>query len=338
LNSKVHYFIVIDVEWLARGWVWYDRVMNERMLPVQGLVRQRLTHLGSRGEQWLAELPDLIAHLEREWAITVGRPLAGGSASYVVRARTAQGQDAVLKIAIPGLHFAHRVEVIARAEGRGYVRLRAYDVSRRAMLLEALGPSLAQLALPPERTIAILCEMLRQAWDVPGPVDRNVAPEDEKAAQLSRLVSRLWEDLGHPCSERVVTQALRYAERRAAAFDLARCVLVHGDPHPGNALQVLAPREGAESGFVFIDPDGFLAEPAYDLGVVLRDWCQQLLTGDAVALARQYCELLSAQTGIEETAIWEWGFLERVSTGLYGLEIGAEQFGRTFLQSAEMLV
>ena len=117
--------------------------------------------------------------------------------------------------------------------------------------------------------------------------------------------------------------------------------MVHGDPHPWNALQALAPRMGAEAGFVFVDPVGFLADPAYDLGVVLRDWCTQLLaTGDAeaaAALARRYCALLSAHTGVEETAIWEWGFLERVSSGLYCLELGIEELGRPFLQTAEML-
>ena len=60
-------------------------------------------------------------------------------------------------------------------------------------------------------------------------------------------------------------EALRCAERRTAAFDLARCVLVHGDPYPWNALQVLVPRRGAEAGFVFVDPYGFLADPAYDV-------------------------------------------------------------------------
>jgi streptomycin 6-kinase len=156
------------------------------------------------------------------------------------------------------------------------------------------------------------------------------------------MVSRLWEDLGHPCAEQVVSQALLYAERRAAAFDLERCVVVHGDPHPWNALQALAPRVGAEAGFVFVDPVGFLADPAYDLGVVLRDWCAQLLVtgtaGAATALARRYCALLSAETGIEETAIWEWGFLERVSSGLYCLELGIEELGRPFLHTAEMLI
>ena len=196
-----------------------------------------------------------------------------------------------------------------------------------------------------EQQITLLCQMLRQAWQAPRPAGLVVTPAVEKAGQIARMVSRLWEDLGHPCSERVVTQALLYAERRAAAFDLARCVVVHGDPHPWNALQVLAPRVGAEAGFVFVDPVGFLADPAYDLGVVLRDWCEQLLAtgaaggmGGARALAHRYCALLSAQTGIEETAIWEWGFLERVSSGLYCLELGIEEMGTSFLQTAEMLV
>lgn len=312
--------------------------MNARVAQVQPLVRQKVAHLGVQGEQWLADLPDLITHLERQWAITVGQPLTGGSASYVAQAQTADGQDAVLKIAIPAQHFASEVRTIASAQGHGYVRLLASDMERHAMLLEALGPAMDQLALPPERIIAMLCQTLRQAWAVPRPIGLRVAPADEKAGQLARLVSRLWEHLGHPCSERVVTQALRYAERRAAAFDLDRCVVVHGDPHPGNALRVLAPRAGAESAFVFVDPDGFLADPAYDLGVVLRDWCRQLLAGDAPALAHQYCGLLSATTGIDATAIWEWGFLERVSTGLYVLEFGAEDLGRPFLETAELLV
>ncbi len=315
---------------------------DERLVQVPGFVRQRVMHLGQRGERWLAELPDVIAHLECTWSITVGQALAGGTGSYVARARTAEGGDAILKIAIPEVGFADELRVLENAQGCGYVRLLASERERQAMLLEALGPPMAPLALPPEQKIVLLCQMLRQAWQAPRPAGLVVTSADEKAGQLARLVSRLWEDLGHPCSERIVNEALRYAERRAAAFDLERCVVVHGDPHPWNALQVLAPRVGADAGFVFVDPVGFLADPAYDLGVVLRDWCEQILAtgamGAAAALARRYCALLSAQTGIEGTAIWEWGFLERVSSGLYCLELGIEELGRPFLQTAEILI
>ena len=311
---------------------------DDRAIKVHPLVRQRIAHLGDQGEAWLAELPSLLADLERQWAITVGQPLLGGTGSYVARVRAQDGQDAVLKIALPGFDFASEVRTISSAQGRAYVNLVASDVERNAMLQEALGPAMEHLAMTPESKILALCRMMRQAWQVPRPADLTVTPADEKAGALSRLVSRLWQDLGHPCPEQVVAQALRFAQRRAAAFELDTCVVVHGDPHPGNALQVVLPRAGAEAGFVFVDPDGFLADPAYDLGVVLRDWCAQLLAADAPALARRYCRLLATRTGVDETAIWEWGFLERVSTGLYVLEYGAEDLARPFLTTAELLI
>jgi streptomycin 6-kinase len=310
----------------------------KQVIEVPALTRQRAMQLGERGERWLAGLSDLVAELARQWSITLGPPLPGGNAAFVTWARTADGGDAVLKVAIPGPDFADQVRTIAAARGRGYVGLLAHDLSRHAMLQEALGPAMADLGLSPERAIAALCQTLTQAWTVLRPEGATVAVEQEKATQLGRMVARLWDALGRPCSERVVAQALQFARRRAAAFDLDRCVVVHGDPHPGNALRVRAPRAGAESGFVFVDPDGFLADPTYDLGVVLRDWCPQLLAGDAPALAQRYCRLLAAETGLDETAIWEWGFLERVSTGLYVLNLGATDLARPFLESAERLV
>jgi streptomycin 6-kinase len=309
-----------------------------RHVEVQPAVRQRIAPLGEQGERWLVGLPDVVADLERRWSLTVGQPLMGGTASYVARARTAEGRDAVLKVEIPGLDFDSQVRTIAAAEGRGYVHLLAHDLAQRAMLLEALGPPMGRLDLPAERMIAKLCQTLRQAWSLARPAGLVVDPAQEKARALGDLVSRLWEKLHGPCTAAVADQAMLFSERRAAAFDPDRCVVVHGDPHPNNALRVLHPRPGAESGFVFVDPDGFLADPAYDLGVVLRDWCPPLLAGNTPSLARRYCRLLAAESGIDETAIWEWGLLERVSTGLFLLNIGAVELGRPFLSTAERLL
>jgi len=123
----------------------------------------------------------------------------------------------------------------------------------------------------------------------------------DKARGLYELVAALWEQLGRACAEEAVALALRYAERRSAAFDPERCVVVHGDAAPPNCLQVLGSRPGAEAGYVFVDPDGFVGDPAYDLGVALRDWCPQLLAGDATLLAREYCRLLASGSGLDET-------------------------------------
>jgi streptomycin 6-kinase len=309
-----------------------------RVLQVPTFVLQKAASLGKDGEAWLAGLPERIAHLEARWSVTVGEALAGGSAAFVARVRTADGGDAVLKVALPDPLFRTQAQVLERARGRGYARLLGVDLEHDALLLESLGPSLEQLGMPAERQLEILCAMLTRAWEVPPLEEPTQTAVEAKARGLHALVDRLWVELGRPCPEAVVRQALRFAERRVAAAEPGRAVLVHGDPHPANALQVKTPRASAEAGFVFVDPDGFLAEPAYDLGVVLREWSSELLAGDAPSVARRYCQLLASHTGVEAQAIWEWGFLERVSSGLYALSFGAEELGRPFLTTAERLL
>jgi len=60
------------------------------------------------------------------------------------------------------------VRTIASAQGRWYVRLLAHDIEQYAMLQEALGASIADLHMSPERKIEALCETLRQAWRAAG--------------------------------------------------------------------------------------------------------------------------------------------------------------------------
>ncbi len=138
----------------------------------------------------------------------------------------------------------------------------------------------------------------------------------------------------------VVDRALDYAERRSAAFDPRGCVVVHGDPAPQNTLQTRESRNGAPNGFVFVDPDGFVGDPTYDLGVILRGWGELVVAdlGQAPETAWRLCRSIAARADADEQAVWEWGFLERVSTGLYAWSFGARDLARPFIESACALV
>ena len=222
----------------------------------------------------------------------------------------------MVKISVPGVDFDREVRTLRAAAGRGYVRLLAADLDRSAALLEPLGGSLADSGLPPERQLAVLADLLPLAWAVP---PDGLAPTD-KAAELAEFV-------GSFDRSAVVDEALRCAERRSAAYDPDRCVVVHGDAAAANVLR----RPG--DGWVFVDPDGFVGDPAYDRGVAVRDWCAELLAAaDPRSLLRSYCLVL----GGDPDATWDWGFLERVSTGLYVASLGGD--GGPHLDSAARLL
>ncbi|CAN5631915.1 hypothetical protein BH18ACT1_BH18ACT1_14950 [soil metagenome] len=109
-------------------------------------------------------------------------------------------------------------------------------------------------------------------------------------------------------------------------------MLVHGDAHPGNVLE--AGPEGTR--FKLIDPDGAVSEPAYDLAIPLREWNAELLEA-GVGLAVPWCASTSRLTGVAAQAIWEWSFVERVSTGLFLLRLGHTGPAAAYLTVADAL-
>jgi streptomycin 6-kinase len=46
---------------------------------------------------------------------------------------------------------------------------------------------------------------------------------------------------------------------------------------------------------------------------------------------------LAARTGLDATGIWEWGVVERVSTGLLGTKVGLQPVARQMLALADRL-
>jgi streptomycin 6-kinase len=76
---------------------------------------------------------------------------------------------------------------------------------------------------------------------------------------------------------------------------------------------------------------GRRAEAEYDLGVLMREDPVELLHGDPHRRERW----LAARCGLDATAIWQWGVVERVSTGLLCTKIELQPVGREMLATAD---
>jgi streptomycin 6-kinase len=289
---------------------------------VPAAVRAKAVSAGAQG--WLDDLPGIVAGLERDWSITAGRSYRDATEALVAEATLADGTPAVLKVLVPRAGDQARSEItfLELAGGQGCVSLLRSDLERSALLLEQLGPSMSELRLPLAQRLEALCAAASRVWR---PAPGAGLPTGAAAGRrLAAVITRLWNELGRPCSERAVAYALDCAQRRVAADDPERAVLVHGDVHQWNAL-----RSGA--GFRLVDPDGYLAEAEYDLGVLMREDPAELLAGDPHDRARW----LARRCGLDETAIWEWGVVSRVETGLVGLQVGLQPVAGQMLEVAD---
>ncbi len=288
---------------------------------IPDIVRRRALRRGPAGEAWLASLSDLLRDLAGEWGLALGEVLTGGTEGLVVAVQTEDHGAAILKLSFPGADPSRgEMRTLLAGGGRGYARLYRHDEPRGALLLERLGPQLHELGWPLDAQLQAICATLQEAWralpDPGGFIDGA-----RKAQDLATYIETLWRELDRPCPERTIKTALAFAETRRHAFDPERAVLAHGDAHAWNTL--LVPGDGPER-FKFVDPDGLFIEPAYDLAIPMREWSQSLLAGDQLALGQARCRRLAELTGLDPEPIWQWGLIERVSTGLACLQLGLD--------------
>lgn len=301
---------------------------RRRLLPP--LVVSRAKSAGAAGEAWLAELDSLISELETEWQISVGEALSGGTHAFVGCADGRHGEKYVLKIDMPenlGGEFSRQIATLAMANGRGYAKLYASDQKRKACLLERMGKPVNQLGYSVEKQLAIICSVLQKTWEIP--LTGAELPGGRESVEWFRdFIGESWEKWNHPCPEQVRKQAFSCLQSREEGMNPSEFVLLHGDAHGGNTLKALWGDD-----YKLIDPDGIFYEKAYDLGVLMREWREEYRK-NSVQKGIERCRYLSQLTGVEERAIFEWGFLQCVSTGMVAWNID-RNMGKELLDIAE---
>lgn len=195
---------------------------------------------------------------------------------------------------------------------------------------------------PASRQADVLARTAARGWR-PVPDDGRLPTGAEAARWLAGFICSTWEELARPCPETAVDLAVGCAAAREAAFDPQRAVLVHGDVHAFNALQIPGPT-GAGTRFRLVDPAGLISEPAHDLGVIqargVQGWIDELAVSQpqqALEVVARRCRHAGRLAGADPEAVWQWAFAELVCTGLFILRLGRHEEAETFLAVAGKL-
>jgi streptomycin 6-kinase len=226
----------------------------------------------------------------------------------VAPARLPDGTEAVLKVQLADdTESLQEADALRFWDGRGAVRLIAYDPESRALLIEQCLPGTPLGNVYEDAVIEIAAATMRRLWRAPADDVPWRRLEDVAAQWLDELPAR-YEHHGRPFERRLLDEALDAV--RTLAPTQEDVVLCHQDLHGGNILR--AEREP----WLAIDAKPIVAEPAYDTGAIVRDVGPdgRLTLGQV----RRRLDLLSELLDLDRTRMRGWAIAKYLAWGIDG--------------------
>ncbi len=281
-------------------------------VPPSFAERMRRVYGVAVADDWLARLPEIVARVTRDWNLTVGRPVANLSFTWVAPAERQDGARAILKVGFPDAEAWPGVEMLRLCDGRGTVRLLEADRDLGATLLERLEPGETLRSVEEDdEAMAIAADVMRRMWR-PEPAEHGFRTVADWARGLTRLRGRFDGGTG-PLPRRLVEQAESlFAELLPS---MATPVVLHGDLHHENILS--ATREP----WLAIDPKGIVGEPAYEPGALLRNPIPEIATRPNLPrqLSRRV-DLLAERLDLDGQRIRAWGIAQAVLSAWWDID------------------
>lgn len=275
--------------------------------------RSTIEREGESGVAWLAELPRTVQQLLPRWDCEQDGEITHGAVGIIVPVRRGADGVAVLKVSFPHPGNVHEPDAFAAWQGRGGVLLYERDDDRFAMLLEkARDSTLADIADGDE--VMTVAGRITRRLAIPAPpvLPRLAAWADEWAEQLAKDAA----ELAHSLSREVVDAAA--ATIRELAVDQPD-TLIHGDLHARNILR--ANREP----WLAIDPKGYVGDPAYDGGTMIKTYAVRLIDADEPREGlRRALDVFSTAAELDHERVRRWAQLHAVQASFWGRRHGFE--------------
>lgn len=260
------------------------------------------------GAAWLRSLPSLIAECERRWQVSVDAEPFDLSYNFVAPAVTHQGRDVVVKIGVPCPELRNEITALSLYRGGAAVELLDADPEHGMLLLERVQPAATLTTVDDECATRIAAGVMRDLWR-PLPPAHEFPTAADWASGLRRLRLRFDGDVG-PFDRSLVARAESLF--RELLGSSAAPVLVHGDLQHFNILSA------TRRPWTAIDPKGLAAEPAYDVGALLRNPAPDRFLDSTVQ--RRRVDILEGELGFDRSRIIAWGIAQAVLSAWWAYE------------------
>jgi streptomycin 6-kinase len=279
----------------------------------EALVRGTIDREGDRGAAWVAELPSIVDELLERWDCAPDGEVTHGGVGVIVPVRQrSAGRSSVLKVSFPHPGNVHEPDAFEVWAGRGAVLLHRRDDTRFALLLERAHMSTLAALESDDETVVTIAGRLNHRLAVPAPpgLPRLRDRCDGWETELRRDAA----ELSHALPPRVVDAAV------ATSRELGRAqpdTLIHGDLHARNILR--ADREA----WLAVDPKGYVGDPAYDGGTLLKSRALTLMEADDLTkTAHRLLDIFAEAAELDRERVRRWAQFHAVQASFWGRRHG----------------
>ena len=213
---------------------------------------------GSKGQQWLDDLPDIVNKIAKEWNLTDLTPVNNLSINYVASGKQAT-QEIILKLSLDSDLIEREKTALTALAGYGAVPVLAYQ--DRTLLLKKLSPAISLKIYLPDRqaqALKIACEVTKNLHQAPLPQNIKLPTIEERFSLL---------DKARPIPQAYLKLARQFRDHIFNAYQTRK--VLHGDLHHDNILQ-----DGDD--WKIIDPHGVIGFPINEVWAFVQDVGQDI--------------------------------------------------------------
>jgi len=272
-----------------------------------------VTVYGSRVEEWVRSLPDLIAKSEAHFSIKAEAPFDQLSYNYIAHGINREGRPIVLKLSFEKDELAKEVRTLTAFAGRGAVQVIEWNNELGAAVLERANPGTPLSSTMDDRVATeIFCEVfgrLRSPFDG----EEGDFPTMQRWFEaFARYRNRFGTE--GPLPEHWVVRAEETLKELLRTT--TETVLIHGDLHHENILQ------HGDGGWAVIDPKGIIGDIYFETIQYLLNYVNR--DGDCDTVLSRRVAIISERLSLDRRRIARWGIARGVLEACWAVEGGAD--------------
>ena len=286
------------------------------------LLKNILSIYGEMGQQWINQLPLLLAKYEEKWQLTLGKPFANLSFNYVTDARLSDGTPVVLKCGVPNKELMQEAAALQHFNGCGAVKLLQSDAAQGVLLLEKVTPGIMlednnQPENATEYAVNVMHKLHRPIHDT------SPFPSLQDWFQGFNHLYEHFNGTTGPFPNALIERAQNISHDLLTS--MTKQVLLHGDLHYANILF------SDTKGWLAIDPKGVIGEPEYEIPLPRLN-AKKMNAHELKYELDRFIEL----SRLDKTRMMNWFFCKMVLATWWSFEDSGEIY-QPFLDYAEMV-